>query len=184
LSAYERYANALTADGIDAYLVEFYTPVDSATLRAMGSREDREAYDMQRYGAWSERVSSVITTIFGSDDGSDRIGLLGFSLGGFVAVTTASRDSRVSALAVLYAGMPDKIAPQVKRMPAMIELHGDADRNVPLARARFWSHWPKPSARLQSKSPIQAEVMASTSPKMILRPAMLFDASHTSLAGC
>jgi carboxymethylenebutenolidase len=29
--------------------------------------------------------------------------------------------------------MPEKIAPSVKRMPPLIELHGDADRNVSLA---------------------------------------------------
>ena len=32
--------------------------------------------------------------------------------------------------------MLEKIAPQVKRMPPLIELHGDADRNVPLATGR------------------------------------------------
>ena len=34
----------------------------------------------------------------------------------------------------MYGGMPDKIAPQVKRLPPLIELHGEADQNVPLAR--------------------------------------------------
>jgi carboxymethylenebutenolidase len=34
---------------------------------------------------------------------------------------------------VLYGGMPEKFAPEVKRMPPVIELHGDADRNVPPA---------------------------------------------------
>jgi carboxymethylenebutenolidase len=29
--------------------------------------------------------------------------------------------------------MPEKIASHVKRMPPLLELHGDADRNVPLA---------------------------------------------------
>jgi carboxymethylenebutenolidase len=54
-------------------------------------------------------------------------------LGGFVAAATAALDGRVAALAVLYGGMPGKIVPRVKHMPPVIELHGDADRNVPLA---------------------------------------------------
>lgn len=133
LPAYERYANALTAEGIDAYLVVFYSEIDSQFLKASSSKADQEAYDTQRYDAWTKRVSSALTTILQGDYNSDRIGLLGFSLGGFVASATAARDSRVSALGVLYGGMPHKIVPEVKRMPPMIELHGDADRDVPLA---------------------------------------------------
>jgi carboxymethylenebutenolidase len=132
-SAYERYANALTAEGIDAYFVHFYTTTDSEKMKAFSIKADREAYDIERYVAWTKRVSTAITEILEGSDSSDRLGLLGFSLGGFVAAATAARDSRVAALAVLYGGMPGKIAPQVKHMPPMIELHGSDDRNVPLA---------------------------------------------------
>lgn len=131
--AYERYANALTADGIDAYFVRYYTPADEQTFETMHTRERREAYETRRFDAWAARVSSVLTSVLAGADSSGRIGLLGFSLGGYVAAAAAARDERVSALAVLYGGMPDKIAPQVKHLPPMIELHGEADRNVPLA---------------------------------------------------
>jgi carboxymethylenebutenolidase len=48
-----------------------------------------------------------VTAIMARTDSSGRIGLLGFSLGGFVAADTASRDKRVTALAVMYGGMPN-----------------------------------------------------------------------------
>lgn len=130
--AYERYADALTGKGIDAYFLHYYTETDLRTLAKLGTKERREAYEAERYDAWTERVSTTLATILTRSDSSDRLGLLGFSLGGFVAAATAARDERISALAVLYGGMPDKFAPQVKRMPPLIELHGDADRNVPL----------------------------------------------------
>lgn len=133
LRAYERYADALTAGGIDAYLVRYYTTADEHAFETMRTRESREAYETKRFGAWAERVSSVLATVLARADSSGRAGLLGFSLGGYVAAATAARDARVAALAVLYAGMPEKIAPEVKRLPPMIELHGEADRNVPLA---------------------------------------------------
>ncbi|WP_407112868.1 alpha/beta hydrolase [Bradyrhizobium sp. LMG 9283] len=114
-------------------MVEFYTEIDGQALKGFNSKADREAYDMQRYDAWTKRVSSAITTILEGDYSSRQLGLLGFSLGGFVAAATASRDSRVTALGVLYGGMPDKIAPEVKHMPPTVELHGDADSNVPPA---------------------------------------------------
>ncbi|WP_244549703.1 dienelactone hydrolase family protein [Bradyrhizobium erythrophlei] len=74
----------------------------------------------------------MLSVVLAGADSSGRIGLLGFSLGGYVAAAAAARDERVSALAVLYGGMPDKITPQVKHLPPM-KLHCEADRNVPLA---------------------------------------------------
>jgi carboxymethylenebutenolidase len=134
LPAYERYANALTEGGIDACLVRYYTPADEHAFAAMRTRESREAYEASRFNAWAGRVSSVLTAMLARANSSGRIGLLGFSLGGYVAAATAARDQRVSALAVMYGGMPDKIAPDVKHLPPLIELHGEADRNVPLAK--------------------------------------------------
>jgi len=131
--AYERYADALKAIGIDAYFLNYYTQTDIRTFEKLSTKERREEYEAERYDAWTTRVSSALTAILARGDSSDRLGLLGFSLGGFVAAATAARDQRVSALAVLYGGMPDTLAPQVKRMPPLIELHGDADRNVPFA---------------------------------------------------
>jgi carboxymethylenebutenolidase len=55
-------------------------------------------------------------------------------LGGYVAADTAARDERIAALAVLYGGMPDAMVSQVKHLLPLIELHGKADRNVPLAK--------------------------------------------------
>jgi carboxymethylenebutenolidase len=65
---------------------------------------------------------------------SGRIGLLGFSLGGYVAADTAARDGRIAELAVLYGGMPDAMVSQVRHLPPLIELHGEANTNVPLAK--------------------------------------------------
>jgi carboxymethylenebutenolidase len=69
-------------------------------------------------------------------DSSEQIGLLGFSLGGYVAANTAARDQRITALAVLYGGMPDATIPRVKRLPPLIELLGDTDQNVSIAKGK------------------------------------------------
>jgi len=132
--AYERYANALTAAGIDAYLIRYYSPADDLALEKIPTPEGRKAYHAGRFDAWSGRVSAAVTAILARPDSSRRLGLLGFSLGGYVAAATAARDDRVAALAVLYGGMPEKIVPEVKHLPPLLELHGDADHNVPLAQ--------------------------------------------------
>jgi carboxymethylenebutenolidase len=133
--AYERYANALAAGGIDAYLVHYFTAEDHQALDPKKSaRESRDAYTTSRFEGWTARISSVVAAILERPDSSGRIGLLGFSLGGYIAADTAAHDQRVTAIAVLYGGMPDAMVTQVKHLPPLIELHGDADRAVPLAK--------------------------------------------------
>jgi carboxymethylenebutenolidase len=133
--AYRRYADALSAKGIDAYLIRYLTTADAPVFESRTSTQaSREAYEARRFDGWSKRVSSVLTTILARPDSSGRIGLLGFSLGGYVAAATAARDERVAALAVLYGGMPDAMVSHVKHLPPLIELHGEADRNVPFAK--------------------------------------------------
>ena len=133
--AYERYANALAAGGIDAYLVHYFTAEDHQALDPKKSaRESRDAYTTSRFEGWTDRISSVVAAILERPDSSGRIGLLGFSLGGYIAADTAAHDHRVTAIAVLYGGMPDAMVTQVKHLPPLIELHGDADRAVPLVK--------------------------------------------------
>ena len=132
--AYERYAAALAARGIDAYLLRYFTAADAPVFDPKTTRDRREAYETRRFDGWSKRVSAATTAVLARPDSSGRIGLLGFSLGGYVAANTAARDRRIAALAVLYGGMPDATVPQVKHLPPLIELHGEADRNVPIAR--------------------------------------------------
>lgn len=135
--AYQRYADALTAAGIDVYLARYFTVADLPVFDPKTStRQRREVYETERFEGWAGRVSSVVTAILARPESSGRIGLLGFSLGGFVAAGTAARDDRIAALAVLYGGMPDAMVSSVKRLPPLLELHGDADRNVPFAKGQ------------------------------------------------
>jgi carboxymethylenebutenolidase len=131
LQPYERYCSALNAKGIDAYLVRYLTAADAEFFNSRTTdRRRREAHEARRFDDWAKRVSTVVTAILERPDSSHRIGLLGFSLGGFVAADTAARDQRIGALAVLYGGMPAAMAPGVEHLPPLIELHGEADRNV------------------------------------------------------
>jgi carboxymethylenebutenolidase len=133
--AYERYANALAASGIDAYLVRYFTAENYQALDLKKSTpESRDAYTTGRFEGWTKRTSSVVTAILERPDSLSRIGLLGFSLGGYLAADTAAHDHRIAAVAVMYGGMPDAMVAQVKHMPPLIELHGEADRSVPLAK--------------------------------------------------
>ena len=135
--AYERYAYALSAKGMDAYFLRYMTLADTEVLAATSStQESRQAYEMTRFDGWADTVSATVTALLGRSDSSGGVGLLGFSLGGYIAAEAAARDTRIAALAVLYGGMPDAMTTKIAHMPPLIALHGDADRNVPIAEGR------------------------------------------------
>lgn len=62
-----------------------------------------------------------------------RISLLGFSLGGYLAVSVAATDSRVKAVVEFFGGLPNELAANAHAMAPILILHGDADRVVPVA---------------------------------------------------
>ncbi len=64
-----------------------------------------------------------------------RIGLMGYSLGGFLSLALAARDHRVKTVVEYFGGMPAFAARSLEKMPPTLILHGDADPVVPVAHA-------------------------------------------------
>jgi carboxymethylenebutenolidase len=64
-----------------------------------------------------------------------RIGVLGFSLGGYVALAEASQDKHVKALAEYYGGKSDDFQQRVTHMRPTLILHGDKDSVIPVSQA-------------------------------------------------
>jgi len=133
--AYERYADALTARGIDTYFLRYMTAADMVVLTST-SHEIRVAYEKARYDGWADTVAATVSAVLGRPDSSGRIGLLGFSLGSYIAAEAAAHDTRVAALAVLYGGMPQAMTTKLNHLPPLIALHGEADKNVPIEEGR------------------------------------------------
>src|SRR5262249_24796177 len=61
-----------------------------------------------------------------------RIGFLGVSLGGSLALSVASQDERIHAVADYYGPIPDLAVTLARRMPPVLLLHGSADPIVPV----------------------------------------------------
>jgi carboxymethylenebutenolidase len=127
---YTRYAEALAAKGIDAWLVSYYDQADAEAMNS-SDRELRIKYFNDHLRNWSSRVHDVAGHVLAQDDASGKIGLLGFSNGGFLAVLSAATDPRVSALVVFYGGIAGPKA-EITHLPPLLALHGDADRVIPL----------------------------------------------------
>lgn len=66
-----------------------------------------------------------------------RLGVFGFSLGGFQAMGLSSRDARIGAVVNMGGGVPGNVAPHTTRLAPTLIVHGAQDRTVPVARAHL-----------------------------------------------
>ncbi len=88
-AAYVRYATSLASHGFDAYLVSYFSPHSKDWVHANPERE--QAIRM----LWRSRIGRVVYEAKNSPHASGSIGLLGFSLGGQVALSMAGSNNRV-----------------------------------------------------------------------------------------
>jgi dienelactone hydrolase len=65
----------------------------------------------------------------------ERIGLLGFSLGAYLALSASAIDSRIHAVVEFYGGMPKEMRFFTRRLCPVLILHGEEDKTVPVEEA-------------------------------------------------
>jgi carboxymethylenebutenolidase len=86
--------------------------------------------------SWSQAIAASIDLVARHPAvDAQRIALVGFSLGGYLAVGVAARDARIAAVVEFFGGLPEPLAEDVRRLPPTLILHGEADRVVPVAEA-------------------------------------------------
>jgi len=64
-----------------------------------------------------------------------RIGLLGFSLGAYLALSAAAIDARIQAVVEFFGGMPKEMKLFTRRLCPVLILHGEQDKTVPVEEA-------------------------------------------------
>ena len=92
--------------------------------------------NVRSFAAWERTVGETVSYASRrADVDPKRIGLLGTSMGSWVALSVAARDRRVSAVVEYYGGFPVWEALDPSQLPPVLVLHGDADRNVKVDEA-------------------------------------------------
>jgi len=66
---------------------------------------------------------------------TERIGLMGFSLGAYLSLSAAAIDKRVRAVVEFFGGLPKEMKLFMRRLCPVLILHGDADPTVPVEEA-------------------------------------------------
>jgi carboxymethylenebutenolidase len=131
-AVYARYADAIATQGMDAFLVSYYTDADAEAMKSP-DQASRRVHFNARLRNWSNRIGEVVGYSNRRKESSGRVGLLGFSNGGLVAIASAAVDRRVTALVVFYGAIPRALKNQIAHLPPLLALHGDNDRIIPLS---------------------------------------------------
>jgi carboxymethylenebutenolidase len=129
----------LAAAGYYAMFLEYYSQAGPALPgERQVSGKGFAAWVNGNFPAWMREIVSGIDVL--NEDPTierDRIALMGFSLGGFLALAVgASEGGRVAAIVEYYGGMNNSYTSMAANMPPTLILHGDADTTVPVRYAR------------------------------------------------
>jgi dienelactone hydrolase len=140
---YRQHARAFAAKGYEILLVDYLAATDTEKMplnkvqdrvRAFyqaGAKptEGELAFLKTQYQAWTRAARAAVKH---AKPAGKRIGIVGFSLGGVVALGAAGDDDgSVTAVVNLFGGMPKEICKGIKKMPPSLHLHGDVDEIIP-----------------------------------------------------
>jgi carboxymethylenebutenolidase len=89
------------------------------------------------YPLWAEAVRAGVGWLATQPGvAQERLGLVGISLGGALALSTAAADPRIKAVVEYSGPVPDDLPGSGSKLPPSLVLHGEADRIVPASHAR------------------------------------------------
>jgi carboxymethylenebutenolidase len=115
---------------MDAYLVYYYSFNDQ---HSMASGTD---VFIDRFAAWARLVDDLAGDLLAAKQSNGKIGLIGFSNGGFLAAGAGALDPRINAAVIYYGAVPFPIIDRVRRFPPLLILHGDADTIITVDRGK------------------------------------------------
>jgi carboxymethylenebutenolidase len=130
IAEYNRYASALANQGMDAYLVYYYSDSDEKNM-SYGV----DVFE-QRYPSWARMVGELAEYLEQQKDSNGKAGLIGFSNGGILATGASTLDSKITAAVIYYGTNPWPLRTAAKRYPPLLVLHGDADQVIPVENGK------------------------------------------------
>jgi dienelactone hydrolase len=121
-------AQNLAKEGFAVYLPHYF--------QRTGTISADEAAMFRNFPLWGKALWDVNSFVAQQPTvDPERIGLLGRSLGGYLALSLAAVDTRVKAVVEYFGGLPKEVRFFQRHMPPTLILHGDADTVVPVAEA-------------------------------------------------
>jgi carboxymethylenebutenolidase len=122
-------ASLLAAQGYAVYVLHYFERTETAQIDSLQTV-------FRHFPAWMKTLWDAVTFVASQPSvDPERIGLLGFSLGAYLALSAAAIDSRVKIVVDYFGGFPKEMKLFMRRFCPVLILHGDQDATVPVAEA-------------------------------------------------
>ena len=158
----------LAAQGFAVYVLHYFNRTDTSWV------SDRAT--ILRHGpAWVKTVWDSVSFVGQQPHvNPERIGLLGFSLGAYLSLASASIDPRIKAVVDFFGGFPKEMKLFMRRFCPVLILHGEADDTVPVSEAHY-------IAQLAEKKNVPYELQIYPGAGHGFAPEIMADASQRTL---
>jgi dienelactone hydrolase len=127
---YNRFCNDLAAAGYFAVFIEFYGVGEEVAVGDLAGMQ-------QRFPGWLKKIKDGIDALQKNPAvQSDRIGLIGYSLGAYLATSTAALyPNQITAVVEYYGGLAKALDGAAATMPPTLIIHGARDVLVNVSQA-------------------------------------------------
>lgn len=122
-------ASLLAGQGFAVYVLHYFDRTGTTEIDGLQTI-------FRHFPAWMKTLWDAVSFVVRQPQvDPERIGLLGFSLGAYLALSAASIDSRIQAVVEFFGGLPKEMKFFMRRLCPVLILHGSEDKTVPVAEA-------------------------------------------------
>jgi carboxymethylenebutenolidase len=122
-------ASLLAERGFAVYVLHYFDRTGTAEIDSLQTV-------FRHFPVWMKTLWDAVSFVAGQPQvDPERIGLLGFSLGAYLALSAAAIDSRIQAVVEFFGGMPKEMKLFTRRLCPVLILHGEQDKTVPVEEA-------------------------------------------------
>jgi carboxymethylenebutenolidase len=129
-SALEKICGDLAAAGYYTEFIEYYSQTEDVT-------PGQPAKIKELFPVWMAEIRGGLEAMDQNPQVDPRrIGMVGYSLGAFLSLSTgATSPGKIAAIVEYYGGLPPAMHSMAGNLPPTLILHGDADQLVPVSQA-------------------------------------------------
>jgi dienelactone hydrolase len=122
-------ANLLAGQGFAVYLLHYFDRTGTIEIDGLQTI-------FRHFPVWMKTLWDAVSFVARQQQvDPERIGLLGFSLGAYLALSASAIDSRIQAVVEFFGGMPKEMRFFTRRLCPVLILHGEQDKTVPVEEA-------------------------------------------------